>query len=385
MSEGFAWGIRAMNLSNPIKPALLSNHCKKFCGHARLWFQQSPVFCTVSVLLPLVLLGFFWLSATDTHRSSAPFQSSPGEWVAENDGFGGGGEIQSNRAAIDDSDAIAIDDAGPVLERNSSHSVPADLQLQATTADPGTTVDSLRVGLADAISAQAQMPSGRESSEPRPESEAPSIKPRSTASGIRALVETTRRIPLRLGSDEPGSSGTEASAGRSARFFGLTAESTYSVVYVIDCSGSMGRPPTKLLMAKEELTRSIRELQPEQNFYVIFFSDQTFPMPGSVVLPASEPNKQRVCEWIDGASPSGGTNPLPALLNALQLQPETIYVLSDGLFKGDYVRAIRTRNRGPQRTSIYTINFGDYHGERQLLRLARENGGNYRHFEPAAR
>jgi hypothetical protein len=188
---------------------------------------------------------------------------------------------------------------------------------------------------------------------------------RSTASGVSALAGVAT---------EPGTTGL------STRFFGLTAQNTHTVAYVIDCSGSMGAPPLKLRLAKDELIRSIESLHAEQSFSVVFFSNEIFPMPGPGVLPATDENKQRVASWVESMRPTGGTNPLPALIRTLQLQPETIYVLSDGLFKGDYVRAVRTRNREPKRSSIYTINFGDRRGERQLLRLARENGGHYRHF-----
>jgi uncharacterized protein with von Willebrand factor type A (vWA) domain len=128
--------------------------------------------------------------------------------------------------------------------------------------------------------------------------------------------------------------------------------------------------------------RSIQALRPNQRFFVIFFNDRMMPMLGDELRPATDGNKDEVCEWIATAYSGGGTNPLHAMHRALQLQPETIYVLSDGLFKGEYVREIQHRNHGQQRATIYTIGFGDRSGEEQLRRLARENGGSYRFVQP---
>jgi uncharacterized protein with von Willebrand factor type A (vWA) domain len=184
------------------------------------------------------------------------------------------------------------------------------------------------------------------------------------------------RIPTgTAGNDCSGDMGADGIGKQSARFFGLGAEETKSVVYVIDCSGSMGRPPQKFLMAQKELIRSIYALQPDQRFYVIFFNDRMIPMQGSDMLLATDGNKDEICGWISTAFSGGGTNPQPALERALQLQPEIIYVLSDGLFKVRVARDVQHRNRGQRQAAIYTIGFGDRSGEDQLQRLARENGG----------
>jgi hypothetical protein len=321
-------------------------------------FKALPIFQFVPAVLALILIAVFWIPATGTSQQDLP--SEP---------------LVRDQHAVDARTAVDI-------ERNDRGGLELILRMDTLLAQvPSTAAADVAADIAQegAVSlAGSEQPltkpdsahmemttEGADSSEPRQMNGVPPGIVRSTAKGIGALAELTSGSTDRIGS---------------TRFFGLTAQNTHTVAYVIDCSGSMGKPPMKLLLAKQELIRSIQALQAEQSFYVVFFSHQMYPMPGPGVLPATDANKERVCGWIEGAVASGGTNPLPAVLSALEFQPETIYVLSDGLFKGDYIRAIGNRNREPRRTSIYTINFGDRHGERQLVRLARENGGHYRYF-----
>jgi hypothetical protein len=260
-----------------------------------------------------------------------------------------------------------IDPAFTAIEINRDWTELADSDSNAVTAAGNSSTENA----ADSSSSEPPVPNA-----------APIVQSRLSSPGIKALADSAQ--PFMLGTaDEPTNRANVSGAGgSSAKFFGLAAAGTHSVAYVIDCSGSMGKPPLKLQMAKDELTRSIRALDSEQAFYVVFFSHNMFLMPGEGLLIASDENKERVCQWIDGALSGGGTNPYPAVVHALQLKPETIYLLSDGIFKTEYVRAIRSRNRGQRRTTIYTIGFGDRSGEKQMVRLARENGGSYRYVEP---
>ncbi|MEO1998225.1 MAG: VWA domain-containing protein [Planctomycetaceae bacterium] len=115
-----------------------------------------------------------------------------------------------------------------------------------------------------------------------------------------------------------------------------------SVIYVIDRSGSMnGRP---LQLVKAELISAIEGLTEDKNFYVIFYDDfawtmyssQGVAMTGQVTgiktEAATTANKQRAVNWINGMSSSGGTNPVPAMLAAIEQNPGLIYLLSDGAF-----------------------------------------------------
>jgi hypothetical protein len=245
--------------------------------------------------------------------------------------------------------------------------------------EAGNLAETLREAASELEKAQAMLPvPPTESDTSRDASHAKRV----STSKTKGLMRGSDRIPTRTGGDRSGDMGADGTGKQSARFFGLGAEETTSVVYVIDCSGSMSRPPQKFLAAQKELIRSIYALQSNQRFFVIFFNDGMIPMKASDMLLATDGNKDEICGWISTAFSGGGTNPQPALARALQLQPETIYVLSDGLFKGQVAREVQHHNRGNHRATIYTIGFGDRSGEDQLQRLARENGGSYRFVQP---
>jgi len=204
----------------------------------------------------------------------------------------------------------------------------------------------------------------------------------STLSKVDEIFQAARSRPSSGDSGRRGGSGDDFGDETSARFFGLGAEGAKSVVYVIDCSGSMGQPRTKLVLAKRELMRSIRALRSDQQFFIIFFRGSALPMPDGKLLPATGDHKRQAMEWINGIAAEGGTNPMPALRQALAMHPETIYLLSDGLFNSGYPTEVTKTNRGVGRPTIYTVGFGDRRAEAQLTRLATESGGAYRFVEP---
>lgn len=368
------------NVTDPVR-----TESKARFGRVRLWFDESPPAFTTSSVLALAIFGLGWLFAIESSHAPSRVPSVSLQPVLDERGLEG---TRSNTHGV--VQFVADFDGLAAAELPDSVGLA---QLNLTAAD---TSQPLTPPAADSANSAGNLAESDETMEPGWEgrnlgepsgqaSEAHDAKPpaaQSSAAGIKALAKLTQRSPSRAGDEMPGRITSDDTGDNTARFFGLGAEKTKSIVYVIDCSGSMGHPPFKLRMAKKELLRSIQALKPEQSFYVIFFSDRMFPMPGSNMMAATDANKETARQWIEGGFPHGGTNPLPAVLSGLQLQPETMYVLSDGLFKAEYLREIRSRNRGPHRASIYTVGFGDHSGEYQLQRLAHENAGSYRYVDP---
>lgn len=210
--------------------------------------------------------------------------------------------------------------------------------------------------------------------------------------GIPPAEETSDGDPGQQGSDSDttaaadasgsGSSGGAPSAGSNVytipggEFFGIEAEGT-SFVYVVDCSGSMsGRPFDR---AKEEMIRSISSLQPDQSFFLIFFSDDEYPMYHPAVAassaPATQDNIRKAASWVRSFSLQGGTAPGGALLHALRLQPDAIYFLTDGGFDAGAVSQVRNANSNG--VSINTVSFVNRSGEGLMRQIAKENNGVY--------
>jgi hypothetical protein len=114
-------------------------------------------------------------------------------------------------------------------------------------------------------------------------------------------------------------------------FAGLTQSDARSVVYVVDASGSLvGTLPVVL----GELERSLRALQPEQRFAVMFFQRNAALVPpnaGELRL-ATPAAIDATLAWARSAvRPVGRSNPLAALEQALALDPDVVFLLSTNI------------------------------------------------------
>jgi hypothetical protein len=139
----------------------------------------------------------------------------------------------------------------------------------------------------------------------------------------------------------------------------------------------------KFQRARYELLRSIEQLNSEQRFYIVFYNQGAYPMDADEPLRATEDNIAKATNWINQVEPTGGTNPLPALLHAITLRPDAIYFLSDGQFDPGVLQEMRIRNRQNLRLRIrqipiHTIAFYDRMTEGLMRTIARNSGGEYR-------
>lgn len=165
--------------------------------------------------------------------------------------------------------------------------------------------------------------------------------------------------------------------GYATKFFGIGG-SGRSFVYVVDCSGSM-HEFGKFERARYELIRSIEQLSPEQRYFVIFYNEGAYPMDADEPRPVTGNEVSRMRHWVERIEPSGGTNPLPALLMALDLRPDAIYFLSDGRFDPRTIEALRyyQREQGT-RVPIHTIAFVNRETSGLMRTIARHSGGEFR-------
>jgi hypothetical protein len=183
--------------------------------------------------------------------------------------------------------------------------------------------------------------------------------------------------------DAPATAGASKSGNSrfaigGSEFFGITSAGN-SFIYIVDCSGSM--LGERLEKAKHELLRSIYGLDDDKTVFVIFFADTHFSMfyPGTMpdqLLPSNLPNKQRIQKWVESFSVSGGTVPDSAIRLALQMQPDAIYLLTDGGFNASAVQIANQLNL--KRIPIHTIGFQDSGGETNLKQIAADSAGTYK-------
>lgn len=174
-------------------------------------------------------------------------------------------------------------------------------------------------------------------------------------------------------------SGTGTGTGERA-FFGLKPAGDRTV-FVVDASRSMNHPhpgpaKTRFKRVKLELLDTISAMQPEQKFFITFFNEFAIPMPANRLMEATPGTQDAYLRWMASVPADGKTNPVQALLLALQLQPDTIYLLTDGDIPQKVARIVQQANQ--QGVIIHTIGFGDDKGAKTLREIAAQNGGSYR-------
>jgi len=188
-----------------------------------------------------------------------------------------------------------------------------------------------------------------------------------------------------FGGDGAGSAGVWRLQARGNRF-----------VYVIDFSGSI-LPVERPL--RTELKRSIGRLTVSQSFNVILFFGQLKGAgrgENSVarsfaprLVEAIPENKARFFRWIETRHPHGGSDPMPAITRALAMQPDAVFLFSDGLFHDDWA-ALNIRRANAVNAQIHCLAFDelllDDHsrtprlspGALLLRRIASQNHGKFK-------
>lgn len=190
-------------------------------------------------------------------------------------------------------------------------------------------------------------------------------------------------IPPAASSGAADGGSPELQPGETA-FLGV-ADAGGSFVYVIDTSHSMG-DDNRLQVAKAQLKASLRLLQPNQQFQVIFYSERPTRMKlrgqGRAMFYATATNVFLAEQQVDRVVPFHGTEHFPALLEALELKPDVIYFLTDGREPQLSPDQLTQLDRVNASTTVHVIEFSDgaltSRATSWLERLARQAGGEYR-------
>lgn len=172
--------------------------------------------------------------------------------------------------------------------------------------------------------------------------------------------------------------GLSIGGGAIPEFFGVgsTSRAARRIVYVVDRSGSM---IDTFDFVRAELRRSISAMRRSQKFHVIFFSaGAPLENPPQKLVSAIEANKQAAFAFFETVLPRGGTEPAAALARALDLEPDLVYLLSDGVdFAPDLMDRLNDWNRS-RSVQICTIAYIDPGGRDVLERIAREHNGEFK-------
>ncbi len=189
---------------------------------------------------------------------------------------------------------------------------------------------------------------------------------------------------------------SEAGGGAKIGGIGGPGETTFmnisgvgkTFVYLIDTSSSMhgGR----LKIAQSQLKASLRLLQPNQKFAVIFYNElrERLKLRRQAEQPmyfATDLNNQLASQEVDRITSDRGTEHKPAIIEALSLKPDVLYFLTDGDEPALSAADLREIARHTGGTTIHVVKFGDGTVvSRQiswLERLAQQSDGEFREIK----
>jgi hypothetical protein len=175
----------------------------------------------------------------------------------------------------------------------------------------------------------------------------------------------------------PGEEGT-------VTLFGIPATGS-KYVFVLDRSGSMGGTGGKALAAaKAELIACLDGIDSVQQFQIIFYNEtprifNPTGQPGKLAF-GSDQNKRRAKDFIESIKSDGGTDHENAIMTAIRMRPDVIFLLTDADEPKLKARELDRIDRMGPGIIINTIEFGtgpQPEADNFLVRLARQSRGKH--------
>lgn len=178
-----------------------------------------------------------------------------------------------------------------------------------------------------------------------------------------------------------------------AEFFGVKATGR-RFLFIVDASMSMRGE--KFAGAKRELKAAVERLTPDQAFNVAFFNTGAFWMfrdenKSPELVAATPENVRTLSHLLDTVQLGYNTEPADALIAAVKIAPDAVYLLSDGKFtdkgfthrwlKGNNILDPKAKEKRPK-VVIHTLAFHNHDGAESLRTIAASSGGTYR-FVPS--
>jgi hypothetical protein len=183
------------------------------------------------------------------------------------------------------------------------------------------------------------------------------------------------------GQQSPG----EATGGRALGCLRVPGP-VQSVVYVIDCSMSMGGPDErshKFARARRELLDSLQQLSDNTRFQVIPYNHTATPLlleGQSRLIRKSARSVQATAEALAQRKPTGWTDHGQALHRGLALRPEVLFFVTDGDdLKPAQERDATRFNQGQTVIHVIALRPRSAAADCPLQALARNNRGSYRY------
>jgi Mg-chelatase subunit ChlD len=161
---------------------------------------------------------------------------------------------------------------------------------------------------------------------------------------------------------------------QAARFYGVNAPGE-TFVFVIDNSTSM-LDGDRRAVSHSALLRTVSSLKFPQRFHVIAFDAETMHVPWGPYISAQSADSRKLAGWLARLTSVDGTMPGPALKQAVGMNPDAVFFLTDGQFDSPTTDQIHAWNRF--RVPIHVIDLSPGESVTSLKKIASDSGGHYR-------
>jgi hypothetical protein len=200
-----------------------------------------------------------------------------------------------------------------------------------------------------------------------------------TATVAASPIVTQVSVPT--GPEVPGVGAGDGGGGGGGSGALRAPAAARKVVYLIDRSTSMGFGA--LAVARRELTAGIAALPTDARFAVILYNRQAVSLTlggQDGLVPATADNRAEAVRLVSQVLAQGGTDHAAAVRQAVALEPDVIFLVTDSDdLTADQARSLTRLNIGHAAILTVEINDGgDSREETPLKLLARLNGGTHR-------
>jgi hypothetical protein len=154
-------------------------------------------------------------------------------------------------------------------------------------------------------------------------------------------------------------------------------------VFLIDRSHSMGSEGLGAIAAAQaELLAALEKLESNHSFQIVAYNQSPTYLRSRKLIPVDDDSRQAGRDFLATLAAFGATDHERAIISAMQLKPDVMYLLTDGdpVLTAGQRKRIREESGG--RTTICCIQFGRIRPDDEATRtaleaLARENRGSY--------
>ncbi len=217
-------------------------------------------------------------------------------------------------------------------------------------------------------------------------SESPSFEPErfdQVAESTTPQATTLPIVGIGTGGADFSRHGLTGSAAPGPQFFnagGAKAAGARRIVYVVDRSGSMA---DTFALVRSELLESVNRLRRSQKFHVVFFNEgKPVENPPRRLVSAIPSQKEGLRAFLESGEvvPGGGTDPIPAMRRAFDVEPDLIFFLTDGDFSPQLLVKLEEWN-ADRDVRIFTIAYFSREGAELLEKIAREHRGEFKYVD----